>query len=130
MKRMLILAIPLAIVCCLLLTGKAFAASNSDIEINVTTPIDSLQNESGVVAVEQFPAQIAVSVTAKTGLLTSVQLGYSGQSRKITPEYMLNIENMEVCGPYTITAETDQGAVLIITVNVVLQIKAAYATHY
>lgn len=130
MKRALFFAIPLAFVCCLLLTGKAFAASNSDIEINVTSPLDSLQNESGVVAVEQFPAQIAVSVTAKTGTLTSVQLEYGRQSREITPEYILTLENKEACGPYTITAETDQGAVLTITANVVFQVKAAYATRY
>jgi len=130
MKRALFFAIPLAFVCCLLLTGKAFAAANSDIEINVTSPIDSLQNESGLVSVEQFPAQIAVSVTAKTGSLTSVQLEYSGQSWKITPEYILTIENKEACGPYTITAETDQGAILTITANMVFQVKATYDVRY
>jgi len=102
---------------------KAFAASNSDIEINVTSPIDSLQSESGVVAVEQFPAQISVSVTAKTGTLTSVQLEYGSHSREITPEYMLTIENKEACGPYIITAKTDEGAVLTITANLVFQVK-------
>ncbi|MEN3003352.1 hypothetical protein [Dehalobacterium formicoaceticum] len=130
MKRKYILAMPLVFICCLLFSVKAFAASNSDIEINVTSPIDSLQSESGVVAVEQFPAQIPVSVTAKTGTLTRVQLEYGGHSREITPEYILTVESKKASGPYTITAKTDQGAVLTVTANVVSQVKAIYDTRY
>jgi len=130
MKRKLIFAIPLVFVCCLLLPGKAFALSGSDIAIHVASPIDSLQNESGVVAVEQFPAQIAINTTAQTGALTDIQLEYGGQSRMIPPEYILTVENKEACGPYTITATTDQGAVLVVTVNVVFQVRATYDTRY
>ena len=130
MKRKYILAMPLVFVCCLLFSAKAFAASGSDIEINVTSPIDSLQTESGVVAVEHFPAEIPIRVTAKTGTLTDIQLEYGGQSQAITPDYTLTIENKEACSPYTITAKTDQGAVLTITANVVFQVKAIYDTRY
>jgi len=130
MKRKYIFAMPLVFVCCLLFSAKAFAASDSDIEINVTSPIDSLQTESGVVAVEHFPAEIPIRVTAKTGALTDIQLEYGGQSQAITPDYTLTIENKEACGPYTITAKTDQGAVLTITANVVFQVKAIYDTRY
>lgn len=130
MKRKYILAIPLIFACCLLLTGKAFTASNSDIEINVTSPVDSLQSESGVVAVEQFPAQIPLSVTALTGTLTDIELEYGGESRTISPEYNLIVESKEYCGPYTITAKTNQGAVLTVTANVVFQVKATYDVRY
>jgi hypothetical protein len=130
MKRKLIFAIPLVFACCLLFSVKAFAASNSDIEILVTSPIDSLQNESGMVAVEHFPAEIPIRVTAQSGALTDIQLEFGGQSWEITPEYILTVENKEVCGPYTITAKTDQGAVLTITANVIFQVKATYDTRY
>jgi len=130
MKRKYILAMPLVFICCLLFSVKAFAASGSDIEINVTSPIDSLLTESGVVAVEHFPAEIPIHITAKTGTLTDIQLEYIGHSREITPDYTLMIENKEACGPYTITAKTDQGAVLTITTNVVFQVKAIYDTRY
>jgi hypothetical protein len=130
MKGKLIFALSFAFLSCLLLTGQAFAALNSDIEILVTSPLDSLQSESGVVAVEQFPAEITVSVTAKTGALTDIQLEYGGQSRRIAPEYILIIESNEACGPYTITAKTDEGAVLTITANVVFQVRATYDTRY
>jgi hypothetical protein len=60
MKCKFIFVIPLMLLCCLFLSGKAFAAPISDIEISVTSPIDSLQNESGMVAVEQFPAEIPI----------------------------------------------------------------------
>ena len=115
MKCKFIFVIPLMLVCCLLLSGKAFAAQISDIEISITSPIDSLKNESGMVAVEQFPAEIPIRVMAKTGNLTDIQLEYDGQSKKITPEYILTVESKEACGPYTITAKTDQNAVLTIT---------------
>jgi len=130
MIKKFIFFMPVMIICCLLFSAKAFAASNSDIEINVTSPIDSLQNESGVVAVEHFPEEIPINVTAKTGTLTDIQLEYSGQIQEITPDYTLAIENKEACGPYIITAKTDQGAVLTITANVVFQVKAIYDTRY
>jgi hypothetical protein len=130
MIRKFIFFMQVVVVCCLLFSLKAFAALNSDIEINVTSPIDSLQTESGVVAVERFPAEIPIRVTAKTGTLTDIQLEYGGQSQAITPDYTLTIENKEACGPYTITAKTDQGAVLTITANVVFQVKAIYDTRY
>lgn len=130
MKRKYILTMPLVFICCLLFSARAFAASGSDIEINVTSPIDSLQTESGVVAVEHFPAEIPIRVTAKTGALTDIQLEHGGQNREITPDYTLTIENKEACGPYNITAKTDQGAVLTITANVVFQVKAIYDTRY
>lgn len=131
MKCKFIFAISLMFMCCLLLSGKAFAAiSNSDIEINVTSPIDSLQSESGMIAVDHFPAEIPISITAKTGELTDIQLEYGGQSKNITPEYILTVESKEACGPYTITAKTDQGAVLTITANVIFQVKAIYDTRY
>lgn len=130
MKRKFILAMPLLVLCCLLFSVKTFAASASDIEILVTSPIDSLTNESGVVAVEQFPAEIPIRVTAQTGTLTDIELEYGGESKKITPDYILTVESKERCGPYTITAKTDQGAVLTITANVVFQVKAIYDTRY
>jgi len=130
MKCKFIFVIPLMLVCCLLLSGKAFAAQISDIEISITSPIDSLKNESGMVAVEQFPAEIPIRVMAKTGNLTDIQLEYDGQSKKITPEYILTVESKEACGPYTITAKTDQNAVLTITANVIFQVKATYDTRY
>ncbi|MFT9494512.1 MULTISPECIES: hypothetical protein [Thermotaleaceae] len=130
MKCKFIFVIPLLFVCCMFFSGKAFAVSNSDIEIKVTSPIDSLQNESGMVAVEQFPAEIPIRITAKTGNLTDIQLEYGSQSKKVTPEYILTVKSKEACGSYTITAKTDQGAVLTITANVIFQVKAIYDTRY
>lgn len=129
MKRKFIFTIPLVFLCCLLFSVKAFAAS-SDITILVTSPIDSLNTESGVVAVEQFPAQIPIRVTAQTGTLTDIELEYGGESHKITSDYILTVESKELCGPYTIIAKTDQGAVLTVTANVVFQVKATYDTRY
>lgn len=129
MKQKLILAAPLVLVCCLFLSGKAFAAG-SDINILVATPVNSLQSESGVVAVEEFPAEVPIRVVAETGVLTDVQLEYAGQDKRITPEYTLIVESKDACGPYIITAKTDQGAVLTITANVVFQVKAIYNTRY
>ncbi|MDD4833388.1 MAG: hypothetical protein PHC44_01455 [Lutispora sp.] len=130
MKNKFIFAIPLIFACCLLLSVNVFAISNSDITINVASPINDLQNESGMVAVEHFPENITIRIMAQTGKITDVQLEYSDQNRSIEPEYILNIENKEECGPYTITAKTDQGAVLTITVNVLYQVKAIYDTRY
>ncbi|HCA30102.1 MAG TPA: hypothetical protein DEP23_11305 [Ruminococcaceae bacterium] len=129
MKRKIFFTLQLVFLCCLLFSVKAFAAS-SDIEILVTSPIDSLQNESGVVAVEQFPAQIPISVTAETETLTDIELEYGGEIHEITPDYILAVESKELCGPYTITAKTNQGAVFTVTVNVVFQVKATYDTRY
>lgn len=130
MKRKFILAMPIFVLCCLLFSVKAFAASSSDIEIHVTSPIDSLTNESGVVAVEEFPAEIPISITALTGTLMEIELEYGGESWTIPSEYTLIVESKEQCGPYTITAKTDQRAVLTITANVVFQVKAIYDTRY
>ena len=129
MKQKLILAAPLVLVCCLFLSGKAFAAG-SDIDILVATHVNSLQSESGVVAVEEFPAEVPIHVVAQTGVLTDVQLEYAGQDKRITPEYTLIVESKDACGSYTITAKTDQGAILTITANVVFQVKAIYNTRY
>ncbi|WP_313559033.1 hypothetical protein [Ruminiclostridium cellobioparum] len=130
MKRKFIFAMPVFVLCCLLFSVKAFAATASDIEINVASPIDTLRTESGVVAVEQFPAEIPIHVTAKTGTLTDIELEYDGENRTIPPDYTLTVESKKQCGPYTITAKTDQGAVLTITANVVYQVKATYDTRY
>lgn len=130
MKRKHLLILPLMFVCCLFFSTKAFAASGSDIQIQVTSPIDSLTNESGVVAVEQFPAEIPISITTSTGTLKEIKLEYDGGWRIIPQSYVLAIESKEKCGPYTITAKTDEGAVMTVTVNVVFQVKATYDTRY
>jgi hypothetical protein len=130
MIKKFILVIPLVLVCCLLMSAQAFALSESDIAINIVSPIDSLASESGVIAVEEFPARISINTTAKTGSLTEVRLEYGGQSQAITPNYTLTIENKEACGPYTVTAQTEEGAVLVVTANVVFQVPATYDTRY
>lgn len=129
MKQKYLFTLPLVFLCCLLFSVTAYAAS-SDITILVTSPIDSLKNESGIIAVEKFPAEIPIRVTAETGTLTDIQLEYGGQSRTIPPDYTLTVDSKEQCGPYTITAKTDQGAVLTVTANVVFQVKATYDTRY
>ena len=60
MKRKILIAIPMVFICCLLLSAKAFALSGSDIGLEVRSPVNSLKNESGVVAIENFPAEIAI----------------------------------------------------------------------
>lgn len=130
MKRKYFLVLPMLFVCCLLFSTKAFAATASDIQIQVTSPIDSLTNESGVVAVEQLPAEIPINITASTGTLTEIKLEYSDGWRLIPSDYVLAVESKEKCGPYTITAKTDEGAVMTVTVNVVFQVKATYDTRY
>jgi len=130
MIKKFILAIPLVLVCCLLMSAQAFALSESDIAINIASPIDSLASESGVIAVEQFPAHISINTTAKTGNLTEVRLEYGGQSQAITPNYTLTVEDKEACGPCTVTAQTDEGAVLVVTANVVFQVPATHDTRY
>jgi len=91
MKNKFIFAIPFIFACCLLLSVKVFAISNSDIIINVASPINDLQNESGMVAVENFPENITIGVMAQTGKITDVQLEYSDQSRSIEPEYIRSV---------------------------------------
>lgn len=130
MKRNYLLILPLMLLCCLFFPTKAFAATDSDIHIEVTSPIDSLTDESGVVAVEQFPSEIPISVTTSTGTLTEIKLQYEDGWRMIPPEYVLGIESKEKCGPYTVTAKTNEGAVMTVTVNVVFQVKATYDTRY
>lgn len=127
MKRKILIAIPMVFICCLLLSAKAFALSGSDIALEVNSPINSLKN---VVAIENFPVEIAISATATTGTLTDVQLEFNGQVWEISSEYILRIENKEACGAYTITASTDNGAVLTITANVVFQVRAIYDIRY
>ena len=92
MKIKLFYTVSLVFIFCLLLSSKAFASVNSDIEINITSPIDSLQSESGMVAIEHFPEEISIQVTAKTGTITDIQLEYGGQSIKITPEYIFQLK--------------------------------------
>jgi hypothetical protein len=130
MKRKILIAIPMVFICCLLLSAKAFALSGSDIGLEVCSPVNSLKNESGVVAIENFPAEIAISATATTGTLPDAQWEFNGQVREIPAEYVLRIENKEACGAYTITASTDNGAVLTITANVVFQVRATYDIRY
>ena len=130
MIKKLIFAIPLVLVCCLLMSAKAFALSDSDIAINIASPIDSLASESGVVAVEEFPARISINTTAKTGSLAEVWLEYGGQSQAIIPNYTLTIEDKEACGSYTVIAQTEEGAILVVTANVVFQVPAIYDTRY
>ena len=80
MKRKVIIAIFLAILCCLLFSTQVFALSGSDITLKIRSPVNSLTSESGVIAVEQFPAEIAISATAKAGNLAGIQLSHNGQT--------------------------------------------------
>jgi len=130
MKRKYLFILPILFICCLLFSTKAFAASSSDIQIHVASPVNSLTNQSGVVAVEQFPAEIPISVTASVGTLTEIRLEYGNDGRIIPPDYILAVESKEKCGPYVITAKTDEGAVMTVTVNVVFQVKAIYDVRY
>lgn len=130
MKLKFMIITPLVFICCMLFSARAFAASYSDIEIRVSSPIDSLITESGVVAIDTFPEEIPIHVKALSGLLTVTELEYNGNKRAIPSDYTLIIKSKEQCGPYTITAKTDQGAALTITVNVVFQVRATYDTRY
>ena len=130
MKLKALFAMPLMFLCFMLLPGNALAMPDSDIEINLTSPVNSLVSESGVVAVEQFPAQVKIDTTAKVGAITSIQSTFNGKTQAIAQNYILTIENKEACGAYTITAKTDNGAVLTITANVVFQVKATYDIRY
>ena len=53
-----------------------------------------------------------------------------GNGGMIPSDYVLAVESKEKCGPYTITAKTDEGAVMTLTVNIVFQVKAIYDTRY
>lgn len=130
MKRKVIIAIPWAILCCLLFSTQVLALSGSDITLAIRSPVDSLNSESGVIAVEQFPAEIAISATAKAGNLTEIQLSRNGRTQNIEANDVLTIPNKEACGVYTLTAKTDAGALLTISDNVVFQVKAAYNIRY
>ncbi|KJR46168.1 hypothetical protein UF75_3455 [Desulfosporosinus sp. I2] len=130
MKRKALFILPFMFLCFMLLSVNAYAMTDSDIEITVTAPVDSLTSESGVVAVEQFPAQVKIDTTAKVGTIADIQATYKGKTQAITPGYILTTEDKADCGPYTITAKTDKGAVLTITVNVVFQVKATYDIRY
>lgn len=130
MKLKALFILPFMFLCFMLLSVNAYAMTDSDIEITVTAPVDSLTDESGVVAVEQFPARVKIDTTAKAGTITDVQITYKGKSQVISPAYILTIEGKADCGAYTITAKTDKGAVLTITANVVFQVKAVYDIRY
>lgn len=132
MKYRFLLAAPLVLACCLLLPGRTFAAGiqDRDLDIHISTSVNSLDTESGVIAVEEFPVRIPLSVTARTGTITDIQLEFQGVNRSIPPDTLLTIESKEQCGPYTLTARTDRGAVLTLTANIVYQVKAAYDIRY
>ncbi|AFV02324.1 MULTISPECIES: hypothetical protein [unclassified Dehalobacter] len=130
MKRKVIIAILLAFLCCLLLSAQAFAMSGSAIRLEIRSPVNSLTSENGLIAVEQFPAEIAISAAAKAGNLAGIQLSHNGQTQEIPADHILTISNKEACGVYTLTAKTDEGAVLTISANVVFQEKATYNIRY
>lgn len=130
MKFKLIFAISFTFLCFMLLSTSAFAMPESDIEIKVTSPVNSLVSESGVVTVEQFPAEVTVNTTAKVGTLTEIQIAFNGNIQDIGPNHTFFIGNKEACGVYTITAKTDNGAVLTISANVVFQVKATCDVRY
>jgi len=129
MKRKYILII-VFILLCGLFPARVFALADSDLIIRAASAEDKLENSSGILAVDQFPARITVNVTVQTGSLTGVWLEHNGQSREITPDYAIVINDKESCGPYTITGRTDRGAVLTITANVVFEVKAVYDIRY
>ena len=130
MKFKFIFTISFMFLCFMLLSVNAFAMQDSDIEIKIVSPVNSLVSESGVIAVEQFPAEVTVNTTAKVGTLTEIQTAFNGKTQKIGPSHTIFTESKEVCGVYTITAKTDNGAVLTISVNVVFQVKATYDVRY
>lgn len=130
MKFKFIFTISFMFLCFMLLSVNAFAMPDSDIEIKVVAPVNSLVSESGVVAVEQFPAEVTVNTTAKVGTLKEIQLAINGKTQKMGPRHTILIENKEACGVYTITAKTDNGAVLTISINIVFQVKATYDVRY
>lgn len=130
MKQKLLFIIPLMFLCFMLLSVHVFAMPDSDIEIKIASPVNGLVSESGVVAVEHFPAKITVNTSAKAGNLTETQAAFNGKTQEITQNHAITIQNKEACGIYTITARTDNGAVLTISVNIVFQVKAIYDVRY
>ncbi len=106
MKRKLIFIFPFMLLCFMLLSAHAFAMSDSDIEIKVASPVNGLISESGVVAVEHFPAEITVITTAKTGNLTGIQAAFNGKTQGIEQKHVIIIQNKEDCGIYTITVRS------------------------
>ena len=95
MKRKLIFIFPFMLLCFMLLSAHAFAMSDSDIEIKVASPVNGLISESGVVAVEHFPAEITVITTAKTGNLTGIQAAFNGKTQGIEQKHVIIIQNKE-----------------------------------
>lgn len=116
--------------CLMLSAAQAFAFLDSDIEIEISSPLDTLTSESGMVTIDRFPAEIAINTTAKVGTITGIQATFEGKTQEISLQHNISIENKENCGEYTITAQTDNGAVLTITVNVLYQAKAKYNIRY
>lgn len=130
MKRKLLFIFPFMFIFFMLLSANAHAMSDSDIEIIVISPVNDLGSENGVIAVEHFPAKITVLTTAKAGNLTAIQAAFDGKTQEIEQNHVIIIQNKEDCGIYTITAQTDKGAVLTISVNVVFQVQAIYNIRY
>ncbi|KJS86660.1 hypothetical protein [Desulfosporosinus sp. BICA1-9] len=130
MKRKALFTLPFMLLCFMLLSVNAYAMTDSDIEITVTAPVDSLASENGVVAVEQFPAQVKIDTIAKVGTITDVQATYKGKTQATSSACILTIEDKADCGAYTITAKTDKGAVFTVTANVVFQVRAVYDIRY
>lgn len=130
MKRKALLSMTLMILGLMLLSARAFAFADSDIGIVISSPLDTLTNESGMVTIDHFPAEITVNTTAKSGTITSIQAVFNGKTQEILPRHILTIENRDGCGEYTVTAQTDQGAILTVTANVLFQAKARYNIRY
>lgn len=74
MKRKTLFTLPLMLLCFMLLSVNAYAKTDSSIEIMVTAPVNNLNSESGMVAVEQFPAQVKIDTTAKVGVVSNAFL--------------------------------------------------------
>ena len=84
MKQKHFLVLPMMLFFSLLFSNKVLATSGSDIQMQITSPINSLTNESGVVAVEQFPAEIPINIKALKGKLTEIKLEHNGEWRDDT----------------------------------------------
>ncbi len=130
MKQKVKFIIPFVLLCLLMLPLNSFSMPDSDIRLEVHSPVNSLNSENGVVAVEHFPAEITISATAGAGNITEVELSSNGQTHEIPSDYILTIPDKKACGVYTLTAKTDGGAVLSISMNVVFQVKATYNIRY
>lgn len=130
MKRKGLIICLFMVLCLMLLSAQAFAIVDSDIEIEISSPLDTMTSESGIVTFDHFPAEIAINTTANVGTITGIEATFEGKTREISPQHNISIENKESCGEYTITAQTDRGAVLTITANVLYQAKAKYNIRY